>query len=206
MAAPAAASNLIAESNSSSSVTLTWTDNSDNETGFKVQRALFGGVFSTIDTTAANVVTYTDETVTAGTRYEYKIVATNADGDATASNTVNVVVQVCAEDVAQPNTITLDRFEGEGQQSDKLNASMQKIEELLARRDMGIQDCLICPSNGAVIIDCSKGCQHFTIAVTEDINSISIIGCDNAPLSILEFVVPTGTTRKICGFPTGFGF
>ena len=206
MAVPAAASDVRAESRSFDSVTVTWADNSDNETGFKVQRAPFGGSFATIATTAADVETYTDDTVAEGTRYEYKIVATNGDGDAAASNTVNVVVQVCEGDVGHPSAITLPRLTGERQQSDELNSAMQKIEEVLARRDMGIQDCLICPSNGAVVLDCSDACQHFTVTVTEDITSISIVGCENAPLSIIEFVVPAGASRRICGFPIGFGF
>ncbi len=56
---------------SKTSVTLTWEDNSTNETGFKIKR---DGVL--IFTTQANVTTYTDSNLTPNTLYSYTIYAT----------------------------------------------------------------------------------------------------------------------------------
>ncbi|MCP4446668.1 MAG: hypothetical protein GY811_15180 [Myxococcales bacterium] len=68
-------------------VTLTWTDNSDDEAGFRLQRStLPGGSFADITTTGADVVSFVDDAVELGTDYEYRVVATNADGDAAPSN------------------------------------------------------------------------------------------------------------------------
>ena len=58
------------------SVTLSWEDTNDNETGFKVIRD--GEVIATLE---ANSTTYTDTNLTAGKEYEYQVVATNGETD-----------------------------------------------------------------------------------------------------------------------------
>src|SRR5438552_4953571 len=56
---PAAPSGLTITTITSSSVSLAWTDNSNNETGFKIQRKQGAtGAYTTIKTTAANIRTY----------------------------------------------------------------------------------------------------------------------------------------------------
>lgn len=70
---------------SSSQVLLAWTDNSYNETGFKIERALaLAGPYVLITTTAANVVAYTDDGLAAGTPYFYRVRATGIAGDSAA--------------------------------------------------------------------------------------------------------------------------
>lgn len=70
---------------------LTWSDNSDNEAGFRVERALAPAdgsapVFVEIATTAANVATYRDEDLEPATRYIYRVRAFNAAGYSSYSN------------------------------------------------------------------------------------------------------------------------
>ncbi len=60
------------------SVTLTWEDTSDNETGFKIIR---NGEL--IYTTEANATSYTDDNLTAGESYEYEVIATDGLHDST---------------------------------------------------------------------------------------------------------------------------
>jgi len=80
---PLAPSNLIATAAASSAqVTLTWADNSSNETGFKIERSTDGVSFTQIATTATNIATYTDSTGLAyATTYYYRVRATNSVGD-----------------------------------------------------------------------------------------------------------------------------
>jgi hypothetical protein len=74
-------------------VSLAWTDNSTNETGFKVLRKdTLTGSFSTVTTTAADATSYSD-TVTAAGTYKYRVSATNGYGDSTGSTVVEVVVE-----------------------------------------------------------------------------------------------------------------
>ena len=89
---PAAASNAAAAAVSSSQVNVTWTDNSNNESGFIVRRATSpsGPFTQTGSTVAANVTTFTDTGLSPDTTYYYQVFAENANGDANASNVASV--------------------------------------------------------------------------------------------------------------------
>ena len=74
-------------------VSLTWSDSSTDETGFKVLRKdSLEGSFSTVTTTSANATSYSD-TVTDAKSYWYRVSATNSNGDSVASKMVKVVVE-----------------------------------------------------------------------------------------------------------------
>jgi len=84
-------SDLTATATSSSSVKLSWTDNSSNETGFKIERSTNAtSGFVQIGTVGANVVSYTNTGLAGATTYHYRVRATNAAGDSPYSNTANV--------------------------------------------------------------------------------------------------------------------
>jgi hypothetical protein len=89
---PAAPSGLTATASGSSQVNLSWTDNSNNETGFKVQRATNSGftVGLATFTVGAGATTYTNTGLTANTTYYYRVLATNSAGDSVPSNTGTV--------------------------------------------------------------------------------------------------------------------
>lgn len=84
--APAAPSSLTAV-NAPTGVALTWADNSNNETGFKIYR---DGVL--IHTTAANATSYTDTGATNGTTHTYSVKATNGATDSAAATTTGKYV------------------------------------------------------------------------------------------------------------------
>lgn len=73
---------LVATVVSDTEVSLTWTDESDNETGFKVQRSKDGTLYSTVGTVGENEAAYSDASATLGTQYYYRILAFNTFGDA----------------------------------------------------------------------------------------------------------------------------
>jgi len=95
--APLPPTNLVATANSSTQITLTWTDASLDETGFRVQRSLFlDSGFEEIGTTGANTGTFTDTTAVAGTLYHYRVSAYSSGGEsspATASATALSALQ-----------------------------------------------------------------------------------------------------------------
>ena len=77
--APSAATLLNATVVSQTQINLSWTDNSADETGFKVERDV-----TLVIITAANVTSYSDTGLTCGTTYNYSVKATNAIGDSSA--------------------------------------------------------------------------------------------------------------------------
>lgn len=82
--APAAPSTLVATAFSSTVITLAWADNSDNETGFVIERSLDGVTgWSVIHTTAPLIIAYVDANLTPETEYFYRVKATNTGVDST---------------------------------------------------------------------------------------------------------------------------
>jgi len=89
---PAAPTNLASSGVSSSSVTLTWRDNSNNETNFVLDRAN-NSAFTTalVSTTlGANIASYQATGLTRNTTYYFRVRSLNANGASANSNTVNI--------------------------------------------------------------------------------------------------------------------
>src|SRR5437667_8760885 len=78
---PAAPSGLTITTLESNRIIIAWTDNSNNETGFKIQRKGATGAYTDIATTGANATTYSNSGLTDGTLYYYRVCATNTAGD-----------------------------------------------------------------------------------------------------------------------------
>jgi hypothetical protein len=68
------------------SLRLTWSDNSGNEDGFKIERMSVSGMFVEVARVGANVTTYTDSNLAAGTAYCYAVRAFNNAGSSEATN------------------------------------------------------------------------------------------------------------------------
>ena len=67
------------------SLQLSWQDTSTNESGFRLER-LIGATYTQIATVGANVLSYTDSGLTAGSTYCYQIRAFNSAGTSSPSN------------------------------------------------------------------------------------------------------------------------
>jgi len=78
--------NLIATVISYTRIALSWTDNSDRETGFIIERSLNGMNYELLTTTNANVTSYPDETVIQGNYYYYRVKAIYSEIDSLYSN------------------------------------------------------------------------------------------------------------------------
>jgi len=87
---------------------LTWQDNSNNETSFKIQRKTGSGSWSTIHTTSANTTSYQNTGLSANTTYYYRVYAYNSYGNSGYSNTANATTQSAANPVLSVNPTTLN--------------------------------------------------------------------------------------------------
>jgi regulation of enolase protein 1 (concanavalin A-like superfamily) len=105
---PANPSNLVASVVSQTEIQLMWNDNSSDETGFRIERAVGGGSFVPLVTVGAGITGYSDTTTVAGTTYTYRVIATRNGSDSnpavsapvtTPSSTVNFT----AVDIGNPS-------------------------------------------------------------------------------------------------------
>ena len=88
-AVPVSPTGLTVTAVSATQIDLAWTDNATNEDGFRIERCNGAGctTFAEITTVGANVVTYQDAGLTAGTSYSYRVRAYNVAGSSGYSNT-----------------------------------------------------------------------------------------------------------------------
>ena len=87
---PAAPNNLLASALSKTQISLSWTDNSANETGFRIERCAGANCinFIEITTVGANIKNYTNTGLKRNTTYRYRMRAFNSAGASAYSNTV----------------------------------------------------------------------------------------------------------------------
>ncbi len=68
-------------------IKLTWSDNSVNESGFRIERrATLAGTYTVVAAVGANVITFTDTTLSALTPYYYRVYGFNTGGASNYSN------------------------------------------------------------------------------------------------------------------------
>ncbi len=104
--APAVPTNLIASATSSSRIDLSWTDNSDNEAGFKLERSTNGVDFVQIAAVGPGVTNRADIGLAPDTTYLYQVRAFNAAGDSPYSNPAQAKTLPTPPDTTPPAAIT----------------------------------------------------------------------------------------------------
>ena len=86
VAPPPVASNLTATAVAPNQIKLSWTDNSTDETGFKVERSLDGSNFTQIAQLSANTTSYLNTGLFPDTSYYYRVRAYKIPGGSAPSN------------------------------------------------------------------------------------------------------------------------
>ena len=87
---PNAPTNLSVVNFSTSTTAFAWQDNANNEDGYTIERSLDGILFTTIATTTANTISFSDAGLTPGASYVYRARAFNIGAVSQYSNTVSV--------------------------------------------------------------------------------------------------------------------
>ncbi len=91
------------------SVTLTWEDNSTDESGFVVERAVVGGQFFEVARLATDTTSFADTSAVMGVTYQYRVSAYNDVGSSGYSNTLQVTASdpVVGPVPAAPTTVVI---------------------------------------------------------------------------------------------------
>jgi len=84
-------------------IELTWKDNSDNEAGFVIERALQDSSFAVLDSAGANDTSYTDTNVADTTAYKYRVKSFNAVIESDYSN--EVLVTAILSTISAPDNL-----------------------------------------------------------------------------------------------------
>lgn len=87
---PLVPASLTASVISANQISLSWIDNSTNETGFKIERKIGGGAYAIIGTTVANNTSFNDNELISNTTYTYRVHSFNSVGNSTYSNEITV--------------------------------------------------------------------------------------------------------------------
>lgn len=106
-APPTAPTTLAVSVVSSSSLKLTWSDKSTNETGFKIERSTNGTTFTLLTNTLANVVTFTDAGLASSTKYYYRLRAYNDGGLSAYTTTASATTSAPPTPPLAPTTLAV---------------------------------------------------------------------------------------------------
>ena len=107
---PAAPSDLAISEIIGTTVNLSWTDNSTDETGFRIERKQ-GDNYVTVATLEADIVSFSDENLEPLTEYTYRIIAYNAAGNSEISNTITGTTAERIINCDNPNLVSNSEFD-----------------------------------------------------------------------------------------------
>ena len=90
-------------------MSITWSDNSSNETGFRIERWASPGPWTPIATPGANTTSYSDSGLVGSTTYYYRVYAVNSAGDSNSSNLgVDTTPECGGTTLAAPTNLTAE--------------------------------------------------------------------------------------------------
>src|ERR1700741_846758 len=193
-------SNVRVESNAYNQETIRWLYVGASQVSIYRSDAGAGYVL-VIDDLDPTDVAYEDDTLLADTHYDYKL---SDDGGSTFSSIAGVHSQLQAVDIAARNNDALvppQFVQEEDVNAQNLQFLSQAVQTTIQNQTTNTNRCIVCPVDGALVLDCTNGCFSFIVTITGDINSITVIGCTVCP--DVMFLIPATVTAGICGWPVG---
>jgi len=132
---PAAPSTLQQTATDESSLSLSWTDQSTYEEGFRLERTPHDeGAWTPIGATGANVTAYSDQALACGAAYDYRVIAYNVAGASAPVTLTNATTGACVRLPAAPSHLTASGVTEEsvtlGWHDNSINESGFQLETL----------------------------------------------------------------------------
>jgi len=105
---PNAPTNLNAAPVSMTQINLSWADNSNNETGFAIERSTDGVNWQSLGSVSANATTHADVGLACGTSYSYRVRAAGNGGTFSSyTNTASATTSPCIKPTTAPILVSL---------------------------------------------------------------------------------------------------
>jgi len=167
---------------------LRWTDADANDV--EIHISFDGDTFEPLQTVAATQEEFFVTELEPNTRYWFKL---TQDAGATFSDIVNVWTHTCLITSHARIAPRLPRF-GESVDPQRLNKLAEETEEYLRTPDQPsvYNNCFVCPSEGRIILDCSLGCQSFTVGssnvIIREVASSATSNRSGPPSNLEKFV------------------
>jgi hypothetical protein len=132
-----APSGLAAAVASTTQINLTWSDNSGNELGFKVERSLDGYAWAQIAILPARTISYANYGLSPGVAYFYRVRAYNVDGDSSYSNVAWTHIPLVGPLVLYGYTLDDDNIDGTSGNGDGRIDCGETVAILAGLRNLG---------------------------------------------------------------------
>ncbi len=207
--APAAPSNLAAESATAAKVVLEWQDNANNESGFRIDRS-DGGAYAEIAVVGSDVEQYSDATVEPDTTYTYRIRAYNGFGNSAYSNLLAVSIPAAVTPpITTPDVTLVYKI---GQPSYTWNGVVQAMDAAPLIREsrtllpiryvadpLGAQTMWNSLERKVTIMTASKTIELWVDNNTARINGVAVL-IDPGNPAVMPVIVPPGRTMMPLSF------
>ncbi len=133
--------------------TLSWADNSTNETGFRIERSANGATFTEIATVPANVVSYVDADLPSSATYSYRVCAYNEAGNSAYSNVATGTTPPPASNSAPTISDIANRSISAGSSTGGIVFTVGDVETAAASLSVtaGSSDAALVPASAIVL-------------------------------------------------------
>jgi hypothetical protein len=155
---PVAPSNIVFSDVTSSSLKISWQDNSANETGFKILASTDNSTFTQVGSVAANITQFNHTALQSNTDYFYRVIASNLTGDSAPAQAQVKTDKLCSYLVGDYNYDgTVDQADhatwssqygakGPGHSADGNQDESVDAADYTVWRDNKGQTCLVVPN------------------------------------------------------------
>jgi len=191
---PASPSGLMVATNSSSSLIVSWSDNANNESGYRVERSSDGANFSALVQLGVNARSYTDSGLSAGSGYYYRVSAFNSSGPSGYSNVGWGQTQAAVANTAPSVSITSPSSNSSYAYNASVSfaASANDTEDGVVTRNLNWTSNIDGPigSGGSFSRTLSSGTHTITASVTD---SGGLVGSSQVVVTVAAPAAPSTT-------------